>query len=161
MFESRLLGELERLDPRRPTVVEAESSKIGAIVLPPVLWSAMATAPRVEITAPAPVRARYLLAAYHDLAADPAALAAALRALPGRHGRARLAAWLAQAAAGDFAALAQDLVEVHYDPAYETSRRKDERPCLGVLAMTSLAPAGRQATARRIATLVGQIEPAS
>jgi tRNA 2-selenouridine synthase len=37
MFESTLLADLERLDPTRPIVVEAESSKIGQLNLPPDL----------------------------------------------------------------------------------------------------------------------------
>ena len=93
MFESRLLAELERLDPARPIVVEAESSKIGDIILPPLIWRAMAEAPRIEIAAPREARASYLLATYDDLTADPAALVAKLAALPGRHGRKRVAGY--------------------------------------------------------------------
>jgi tRNA 2-selenouridine synthase len=157
MFESRLLGELNRLDPSRPAVVEAESSKIGEINLPPVLWRAMTLAPRIEIAAPLHARAAYLLSAYQDLAADPAALLTALASLPGRHGRKRIAAWQDQVRAGDFLALARDLAEVHYDPAYERSRRKDERRALGVIFMESLAPDEQEAAARRIAGLASDL----
>src|SRR4051812_21437901 len=38
LFESRLLAALEALDPTRPVVVEAESSKIGELIVPPALW---------------------------------------------------------------------------------------------------------------------------
>ena len=37
---------LATLDPARPVVVEAESSKVGDIALPKQLWAAMAAAPR-------------------------------------------------------------------------------------------------------------------
>jgi len=157
MFESRLLAELERLDPARPIVVEAESSKIGRIGLPPVLWEAMGRAPRIDLAAPREARVRHLLETYRDLIADKEALTTALAALPGRHGSKRVAAWHDMVGAGDFAALAADLVEVHYDPAYEQSRRKDERPALGAVRMAALDPADQEAAAREIAVLVSHI----
>ncbi|MCW8843382.1 MAG: tRNA 2-selenouridine(34) synthase MnmH, partial [Rhodobacteraceae bacterium] len=40
-FESRLAMALVQLDLSRPVFVEAESSKIGRIILPPSLWKAM------------------------------------------------------------------------------------------------------------------------
>lgn len=45
LFESRLFADVAALDPARPVVVEAESSKVGRIVLPRALWSAMRAAP--------------------------------------------------------------------------------------------------------------------
>lgn len=54
MFESRLAQALLPLDPAQVTWVEAESSKIGDITLPPALWAAMRDAARVEIAAPWP-----------------------------------------------------------------------------------------------------------
>ena len=46
----------------------------------------------------------------------------------GRHGRKRLAEWLDLARQGALAALAEALVEEHYDPAYERYRRAEDRP---------------------------------
>lgn len=159
MFESALLAKLERLDPAAPIVVEAESSKIGDINLPPALWAAMAAAPRIEITAPSPARIGYLLDTYRDIAADAPAVAAALAALPGRHGAKQVAAWRALFEVGDLAALAASLTELHYDPAYERSRRKDERRVLGVLAMTDLSSAEQERAAGEIADVVRNLAP--
>ena len=55
------------LDPARPIVSEAESSKIGNLSLPPSLWAIMQAAPRIEVTAEPQARARYLARAYADL----------------------------------------------------------------------------------------------
>jgi tRNA 2-selenouridine synthase len=158
MFESRLYTQLGQLDPSRPVVVEAESSKIGEIVLPPALWQAMCHAPRIELAAPRDARVRYLLHAYADIADDRAALTFALASLPGRHGPKRLKAWNQRIAAGDLAGLAQELVERHYDPAYARSRRREERPVLDVVRMTDLTPVRQRAAARRIAKAVAAIE---
>ena len=69
-----------------------------------------------------------------------AALEATLARLPGRHGAKRLAEWRALARDGAFEALADTLIETHYDPAYERSRRADSRPSLGVIEMKHLDP---------------------
>jgi tRNA 2-selenouridine synthase len=154
LFESRLLKALESLDRTRPVLVEAESSKIGQIVLPPALWKAMAAAPAIAIEAPAAARAGYLVDAYADIVADPAAVQAALAALPGRHGRKRLAEWAALATAGDFATLAGALMEHHYDPAYDRWRKRQPRSSLGSVTMHGLRPEDREAAARRVAALM-------
>ncbi len=121
LFESRLTAALETFDPARPVVVEAESSRIGRLTLPPRLWAAMKTAPRIALVAPLEDRTGFSLQAYAALASDPAALDEALSRLPLRHGRARIAHWRAMAASGELAPLIADLLEVHYDPAYRRS----------------------------------------
>ena len=84
-FEGRLALALARLDPARPVVVEAESSKIGTLSLPPRLWRAMVAAPRVAVAAPLDQRAAYLTRAYADLTADAAELAAVIDRLRPLH----------------------------------------------------------------------------
>src|SRR3569833_568357 len=64
LFESRLLAAVEALDPERPVVIEAESSKVGERIVPPIVWSAMTAAPRLQVLAEADERARYLASAY-------------------------------------------------------------------------------------------------
>jgi tRNA 2-selenouridine synthase len=155
MFESRLLSLLHGLDPAAPVVVEAESSKIGERMVPPALWQAMTAAPRIELAASPPARARYLVGAYRDITQDRAALDEALRRLPTPPGRKRLAAWGELADAGDFEALALALMELHYDPAYRRSSRKETRPSLGTVELGGLGPADLDAAAARIAGMIG------
>ncbi|HZK99616.1 MAG TPA: tRNA 2-selenouridine(34) synthase MnmH [Caulobacteraceae bacterium] len=154
MFESWLLAALEALDPTRPTLVEAESSKIGDRMVPPTVWKAMARAPRIELRAPAGARASYLTGAYADIASDLEALKATLSRLPGRHGRKRLEAWLELARTGKLEALAAALMETHYDPAYERSSRIDVRPSLGTIDMETLDAAEQERAARAVADLL-------
>jgi tRNA 2-selenouridine synthase len=150
MFESRLLAALGALDPSRPVVVEAESSKIGDRMTPPALWTQMAAAPRIELTAPRERRARYLVATYGDIIRDRRALDEALTRLPVYPGRRRLDDWAQLADAGQFEALAEALMELHYDPAYERSSRKDARPRLDRIALPDLGPDGQALAADRI-----------
>jgi len=154
MFESRLVQALAGLDHARPVVVEAESSKIGERMVPPMLWKAMLAAPAIDLDVSIAARARHLLAAYHDIVEDASALEATLMRIPGRHGRKRIEAWLDLARRGQFEALAEALMQDHYDPAYRRSRREDQRRRLGVIQLADLAPATQAAAATRIAQLI-------
>jgi tRNA 2-selenouridine synthase len=155
LFESRLLGALDALDPARPVVAEAESSKIGDRMVPPALWTRLALAPRIELAAERSDRARYLVSAYHDIIADRAALETAFARLPIQPSAERLASWRAMVDAGAFAELAEAIMVLHYDPAYDRSRRKHDRPTLGVVPLTPTDPASQDAAADEIARLAG------
>jgi tRNA 2-selenouridine synthase len=135
-------------------VVEAESSKIGNLMVPPAFWQAMQAAPRIELTAPRAERARYLVRAYHDIIADPAALETAFRCLPVYPAERRLENWRRLAAEGAFETLAEALIELHYDPAYARGRRKLDRPPLAVIDLASLDAAALSGAEAAIAEVV-------
>lgn len=123
---------LAGLDPSRPVVIEAESSKIGNCRLPPEIWKAMVAAPRVAIAAPRPARAEYLARAYCDLTADADRLAATVGLLKPLHSAEVIEEWLGLATSGQFAALADGLMERHYDPRYGKHRARMAVPFLEV-----------------------------
>jgi tRNA 2-selenouridine synthase len=133
-FEGALALALAGLDPARPVVVEAESSKIGECRVPPELWKAMVAAPRVAISAPRSARAFYLTRAYADLSADTARLAETVDLLRPMHPKELIAEWQALAGTGDFAALADSLMERHYDPRYDKHRARMAPPLAEVTA---------------------------
>ncbi|HHC29974.1 MAG TPA: tRNA 2-selenouridine(34) synthase MnmH, partial [Rhodobacterales bacterium] len=112
-FESELAMALARLDPARPVFVEAESSKIGDLLVPPSMWKAMIAAPRVELSAPVAARAESLVRDYPDMIADPAKLSGVLEKLVRYHGRARVDGWRALAAKGGYAQMAAELIAEH------------------------------------------------
>lgn len=152
-FDGALALALAGLDPTRPVVVEAESSKIGNCRLPPEIWKAMVAAPRVAIAAPRAARAAYLARAYADLTADPARLAATVDLLKPLHPREVIEDWQAMAAAGAFEALADSLMERHYDPRYGKHRARMAVPVAEVAA-NGLSPADLPALAARVAEAV-------
>ncbi|SFK48579.1 tRNA 2-selenouridine(34) synthase MnmH [Shimia haliotis] len=117
-FESRLAMGMARLDPTRPVYVEAESSKIGRLIIPPTLWQAMIQAPNLRLTAPLAARTNHLLTAYPDMLDDADKLDAVLEQLARYHGHEQVADWRALAAAGTFETLAEQLIKTHYDPRY-------------------------------------------
>ncbi|MEY4555690.1 MAG: hypothetical protein RL093_809 [Pseudomonadota bacterium] len=140
-FESRLHDALSRLDPARPVVVEAESSRIGARVVPPMLWANMSAAPVIEIVAPVEARVAHTVTTYADIAADPGALDKALSRMPRHHSKAAIGEWRAMAARGEIADLARQLIEAHYDPAYLRTGADRARSVLDRLVLADLSPA--------------------
>ena len=121
-FESALAHVMAALDPAKPVVVEAESSKIGQIVVPPKLWAAMRAARRIEVQAPLAARARYLATAYRDIIEDRARLAGVLEKLRNYQSADTIARWHALADAGEMEALAAGLMAEHYDSRYAKAR---------------------------------------
>ncbi|MCB6179603.1 tRNA 2-selenouridine(34) synthase MnmH [Rhodobacter sp. Har01] len=158
-FEARLAYGLAALDPGRPVVVEAESSKVGECRVPPQLWKAMVGAPRVAIRAPLAARAEYLARAYRDVTEDRARLSAVLEQLRGVHGAEVIEGWLGLAAEGAFEALAGDLMARHYDPRYEKHRARMGGAGVEVEA-GGLSEADLAGLAERVAAAVVRVSPA-
>lgn len=125
-FDCALAMEMSKLDPTRPVVIEAESSKVGECRLPPEIWKAMVRAPRVAIAADVDARAGYLTRAYADMVEDGARLAAVIERLRPAHAGERIAEWQAMAGAGAFTDLATGLMAEHYDPRYARHRARME-----------------------------------
>lgn len=132
-FESTLAEVVRGLDPSRPVLVEAESSKVGERVVPPGLWKAMQAAPRVTVEAPRAVRAGYLARAYADIVADPDRLDAILASLTRLQGHERVEQWQQMGREGRIEALAGDLMEHHYDPRYAKQAGRQQTPDAGTL----------------------------
>ncbi len=122
-FESALAAALNGMDPSRPVLVEAESSKVGERLVPPSLWSAMKEAPWIEVGAPMAARAAYLAEAYDDILSDSDALRHKLRHLVAFRGAAVVENWFKLIDQGDRLALTAALAGDHYDPAYAKSMR--------------------------------------
>ncbi|WP_284164616.1 tRNA 2-selenouridine(34) synthase MnmH [Frigidibacter sp. SD6-1] len=123
-FDNRLAMAIAGIDPTRPVVVEAESSRIGDLNLPKQLWKAMSAAPRIRIAAPLEARAAYLTRAYADLTADPGRLCRVVESLRPVQPAERIEAWLKLAKTGDFRELAAGLMRDHYDRRYEKHRAR-------------------------------------
>ncbi len=121
MFESRLWQRLRRFDPGRTVFVEAESRKVGNLQVPGGLIAAMRAAPCAIVQAGIDVRAALLMRDYAHFLHEEPLLAARLRTLTGHYGHAAIEAWCELARAGRHADLVTELLERHYDPAYDRS----------------------------------------
>jgi tRNA 2-selenouridine synthase len=153
-FESALLARIGALDPARPVLIEAESARIGALRLPPMVWAAMRDSPRIVIEAPPEARAAYLATAYADLAADTPALSTRLGRLSALVGHDTVARWLSLLDQGRTRDLALALVTDHYDPAYARLRGTDNGTILNRLHLPDLTGDTLAKTARTLITLI-------
>jgi tRNA 2-selenouridine synthase len=156
-FESALADALDRLDPGRPVIVEAESNKIGTLNLPPSIWTAMQSAPWITVSATLDARAIYLAHAYADVLADGAALKSKLAPLRRYRGHAIVDTWNSLIDAGDQVGLCRRLAADHYDPAYDKFVRSQDRHILAHVCTEELAPAALDGVAEKIAAEVHKI----
>ena len=152
-FETVLATALAQLDPARPVIVEAESSKVGARIVPPSLWAAMKEAPRIEIEAPLNERAQYLAHAYSDVSANSEALAGKLEFLRRHRGR-LVDDWIELLETGAFEDLARALIEEHYDPTYRSGRSRNSAEVLKRFETAKLDNDARANLAAQIAAWV-------
>lgn len=159
MFESLLWRDLSRLDPARPIIVEAESSRIGRCEIPKRLWRSMLAAPRIILRADAALRTVYIVTAYTDFTRDPATARAAVERLKGFHAKACLEEWRRMAEAGDYPALAAELMQAHYDPLYDRARKRRGDHPLAELTLQRLDAAALDKAAKDISDLIERSRP--
>lgn len=148
-FESALAQVVAGLDTKRPVVVEAESSKVGQLVVPPQLWAAMRAAPRLEIVAPLAARAQFLAVAYKDIVEDKARLLETLGKLRTYHAAGTIEHWCQLAENSEMETLAAALMAEHYDPRYGKAR--GDKAEVTALPVPGLATADIDAVATQIA----------
>ena len=121
-FEAQVALKLADFDAGKPVVLEAESNKIGKLNVPPSLWNAMKSAPRLQLTTPLAARAQFLVSAYEDILKDHEKVRGVLADLASFHGHEKITQWQSLFDSGQFGALAAALMTDHYDPRYARSR---------------------------------------
>lgn len=156
-FESALSAALCGLDPARPVVVEAESSKIGSLILPPSVWTALRNAPRIQVQASIEARIAYLVNAYDDILSDADRLRDRLSPLRFHRGHEVVDGWFSLIDAGDKQALTRALMEQHYDPSYTKFRRARSAEIVARVDAFALDGAGLNDAAARIERVLDQL----
>ncbi len=151
-FDTLVLDVLRRFDPARPVWIEAESKKVGRLLVPEALTAAMRRAPTIHLSVPMSERVRLCREDYAHFAVDPRSMVAKLQSLKPLVGGEELAHWQALADAGRADELFERLMTQHYDPAYSRSTTREFGPGDGAnqLALDSLQPDALAATARRM-----------
>ena len=156
-FEGALARAFNALDPARPVVVEAESSKIGSVLIPGSVWRAMRAAPRFQIHAPLAARAAYLARAYADLTEEAALLAERLNKLVPFQGHDRVTHWQNLARDKRFEELASELMAQHYVRRYDKSRKAAQPGEVHELSLDGLQPADLDRAADGLIAMLDQV----
>lgn len=150
LFETSLFAALQNFDPARPVYVESESSRIGGIQIPADLWKKITVARMISIDVPRPARATYLLAGYKSLTTDLSDLNKLVSGMSHRHGKERTANWQDLIKTQNWQDLAEDLLEIHYDPAYDKSILRHDRPVLAEIEQEDCGTESVKTSARKI-----------
>jgi tRNA 2-selenouridine synthase len=142
-FDSQLLTALRSMDPNQPVFIEAESKKIGNVQLPGALMEAMQNGAMIRITSPMEERLKVWREDFAHFEADPAALLHKLEHLRPMVGNSAVNRWHELAAQKQVIKVFEELMVLHYDPAYERSNRRayEGWSDLPTLEVKSLDPA--------------------
>ena len=125
MFDSRVWAALRAFDPGRPVYVEAESKRVGNVTVDDALMTRMRASPCLTVELSTSARVLLLMEDYAQFSQDTEYFCQRLDLLTELRGKGTVAAWQAQARAGDTPGVVQALLDQHYDPKYEESMRRN------------------------------------
>ncbi len=123
-FDTALVQVLQRLDPALTVYAEAESNKIGRLVLPTALNNTLHKGECVLLETALDARVKLLLEDYRHFIDEPETLIAQLQVLHPFHGGERLKHWERLIRAAEFSTFVVELLALHYDPSYLRSLGK-------------------------------------
>ena len=125
LFDSRVWTALRAFDPKRPVYVEAESKRVGNVTVEDSLMARMRSSPCLTVALSPEARVTLLMEDYAQFSSDTEFFCERLGLLTVLRGKSTVAAWQAQARAGDTPGVVQSLLSQHYDPKYEESMRRN------------------------------------
>ncbi|KAL8576534.1 hypothetical protein ACOMHN_003092 [Nucella lapillus] len=128
-WESLLQRCLASFDPAHPVWVESESSKVGKLTIPPVLFQQMCEAERIEVCLPLEQRVKHTLRDYPHWMENVSALKSILLPLKKVYGQATVDAWFRLAEEKRWEEFVEQLLLQHYDSTYRRSQKKNNRSC--------------------------------
>lgn len=120
-FETNLWNALNQLDPSKIVFVESESKKVGGLHIPDLLMERIREGRCIELRSSTATRVSWLLREYHHFLLNPEIFKQKLSLLTARYGKVQIAKWHEAIDAGNFASLVEELLVMHYDPAYQSS----------------------------------------
>jgi tRNA 2-selenouridine synthase len=123
-FDSALVGTLRKFDPQQPVFVEAESRRIGQIALPLALTTQIHRGSCVRVETARDDRIHLLLQDYAHLFDNREFFKGQLAKLVELHGHVRIGAWQTMIDEDRRRELFEQLIDLHYDPAYARSTGK-------------------------------------
>ncbi len=124
-FDMRIWHAMRQLDPARTVWAESESKKVGNVSIPDTLMAAMRESPCARVELPVEERVKLLLEDYDFFVKDPAYFCERLDVLRDLRGHEVINRWHSQINSGDVATVVRELLELHYDPGYLSSTRRN------------------------------------
>jgi tRNA 2-selenouridine synthase len=126
-FESAIWNTLRQFSNDQVVFVESESKKIGSLRVPDILMEKMRLSPCISLALSTSERVRLLMEEYEHFVKDPQSLNNQLDCLASLHGKEKISRWQNMAIAGHIEMLVEELLTLHYDPAYLKSIERNFR----------------------------------
>jgi tRNA 2-selenouridine synthase len=124
-FDMRIWHALRQLDPARTVWAESESKKVGNVSIPDSLMESLRASPCARVELPVEERVQLLLEDYDFFVKDPDFFCKRLDVLRDLRGHAVINTWQGQIRAGNVAQVVKELLELHYDPGYLSSTKRN------------------------------------
>lgn len=128
-FESALVDAMRAFDPTRPVFLEAESSKIGRLDVPPQLFARLAEAPLVMLSLPTAKRVEWIRRGYAHFETPrfEDTLRRNIQFCAPAAGRAAVDRWEKLIDLRDWDAFVEAMLLDHYDAAYARAKDRDAK----------------------------------
>ena len=124
-FDTRIWDELRKLDPSHVVWAESESKKVGNVSVPDALMTALRASHCARLELPVEERVKLLMEDYDFFVKDPVFFCERLDVLKDLRGNAVIDDWKARVHAGLVEGVVRELLEIHYDPGYASSTRRN------------------------------------
>jgi tRNA 2-selenouridine synthase len=124
-FDTRVWDALRRFDPARVVWAESESKKVGNVSVPDTLMTALRASDCARLELPIEERVKLLMEDYDFFVKDPTFFCQRLDVLKDLRGKAVIDDWKARVYAGQLEGVVRELLELHYDPGYASSTRRN------------------------------------
>ena len=124
-FDTRIWDALRKLDPSHVVWAESESKKVGNVSVPDALMTALRASHCARLELPVEERVKLLMEDYDFFVKDPVFFCERLDVLKDLRGNAVIDDWKARVHAGLVEGVVRELLEIHYDPGYASSTRRN------------------------------------
>ncbi len=124
-FDTRVWDALRKLDPARPVWAESESKKVGNVSVPDALMARLRASRCARLELPVQERVKLLMEDYDFFVKDPEFFCQRLDVLKDLRGKAVIDDWKARVHEGKVEGVVRELLELHYDPGYASSTRRN------------------------------------
>jgi tRNA 2-selenouridine synthase len=124
-FDMRVWNALRKLDPTKVVWAESESKKVGNVSVPDMLMTTLRASSCARLELPIEERVKLLMHDYDFFVKDPAFFCQRLDVLKDLRGKTVIDDWKARVHAGQVEGVVRELLELHYDPGYASSTRRN------------------------------------
>jgi tRNA 2-selenouridine synthase len=157
-FETALWNAFQSLDKNKIVFVESESKKVGGVHIPDSLMETIRNGQCIELRSSTQTRVAWLIREYHHFLSDTDNFKLKLGLLTSRYGKVQLAKWEEEIDAKHFESLVEELLVMHYDPAYQSSIERNF-PKYNAEKFVQLDDDGDEAFAKSAKAIMAAVKP--